>query len=158
MARRNILSLALAIASLPLPAAAQSDPVADTIQTWRAEEARQGVAVDADYFYAVTNARIGKYRRDDGSRVAEWVFRRDGREEGTGIVHLNSCAVIDSELVCAHSNFPLLPMASSVEIFDPDTLRHLRSVPLGLRAGSLTWIDRHDGKWWAGFANYDDRG
>jgi hypothetical protein len=46
-------------------------------------------------------------------------------------------------------------MASSVELFDTRTMRHLRSIPLGIRDGSLTWIERHKGRWWALFANYD---
>jgi hypothetical protein len=66
--------------------------------------------------------------------------------------------VIAAELVCAASNFPRTPMRSRVEVFDPATLRHLRTVELGEQGGSLTWITRRDGAWWAGFANYDGRG
>lgn len=46
-------------------------------------------------------------------------------------------------------------MASSVEIFDTLTMQHLRSIPLGIRDGSLTVIEHHQGRWWAVFANYD---
>jgi hypothetical protein len=49
-------------------------------------------------------------------------------------------------------------MASSVEIFDAKTLRHIRTVSLGRMYGSLTAMDWHEGNWWAVFANYDDRG
>jgi len=49
-------------------------------------------------------------------------------------------------------------MTSQVEVFDPSTLKHLRRIPLGHQFGSLTWVDRRDGAWWAGFANYDGRG
>lgn len=115
-------------------------------------EARQGVAVDARHFYAVANSRIGKYDKATGRKVAEWVGDR------LRITHLNSCAVIGADLVCANSNYPEVPMASSVEFFDPETLRHRRSVPLGLGIGSLTWLERRGGQWWAGFANYDARG
>ena len=34
-------------------------------------------------------------------------------------------------------------------------MKHVRSVPLGVRIGSLTWVERRGGYWWAGFANYD---
>jgi hypothetical protein len=122
---------------------------AEELQRWTAPEARQGVAVDDMHFYAVVNSRIGKYRKADGAKVAEWVGDR------IAIRHLNSCIVDDAELVCANSNFPQTPMASSVEIFDAETLKHLRSVPLGVRDGSLTWVERHQGRWWAMFANYD---
>lgn len=122
---------------------------AEEVRRWPAPEARQGVAVDSDHFYAVVNSRIGKYRKADGRKVAEWTGDR------IAIRHLNSCVVDNGELVCANSNYPQTPMASSVEIFDTATLSHLRSVPLGVRDGSLTVVERHKGAWWAVFANYD---
>lgn len=133
----------------PEPPALLALPPASEIARWPAPEARQGVAVDADHFYAVVNSRIGKYRKADGVKVAEWVGDR------IGIRHLNSCVIDARELVCANSNYPQTPMASSVEVFDAGTLQHLRSVPLGVRDGSLTWVERHQGRWWAMFANYD---
>ncbi len=122
------------------------------IRRWPAPEARQGVAVDERHFYAVVNSVIGKYDKDTGARVGEWLGDR------LQIAHLNSCAMIEAELVCANSNFPQIPMASSVEIFDPATMRHLRSIPLGMAWGSLTWVERLEGAWWAGFAHYDETG
>lgn len=164
---RGMILLAV-MAAIALPTQAQGDEAqseqprllapARLMQSWSAPEARQGVAVDAENFYAVTNAHIAKYRRSDGRKVAEWIGDPGAALAGNGIVHLNSCAVFDARLVCAHSNFPHLPMASSVEIFDLEDLRHVQSIPLGLRAGSLTWLDRHEGRWWAAFANYDGRG
>ncbi|MCR5874104.1 hypothetical protein LRS10_07955 [Phenylobacterium sp. J426] len=35
---------------------------------------------------------------------------------------------------------------------------HLRTVSLGQQIGSLTWVDRKDGAWWAAFANYEQKG
>lgn len=122
---------------------------AQAVNSWPAAEARQGVAVDAEYFYAIVNSRIGKYRKADGTKVAEWVGDR------IAIRHLNSCLVEGSELICANSNFPETPMASSVEIFDTATLQHLRSIPVGVRNGSLTVVERQQGRWWGIFANYD---
>lgn len=122
------------------------------IARFKAEEARQGVAVDRDHFYAVVNSAIGKYDRRTGARVAQW------RDQERLIGHLNSCAFVARELVCANSNFPNVPMASSVEVFDPKTLTHKRSIALGPALGSLTWLVRHDGRWWATFAHYDERG
>lgn len=115
-------------------------------------EAGQGAAAAGDSFYAVVNTRIGRYAKDDGRKLAEWVG------DPTQVVHLNACAVLEARLMCAHSNFPHVPMVSSVEVFDPLTLEHLDSISLGEQAGSLTWIDRHDGAWWAVFAHYDGRG
>jgi hypothetical protein len=67
---------------------------------------------------------------------------------------MNSCIVVMRELVCAASNYPRVPMASAVEIFDTVTLKHLRSVALPPLPGSLTWIERRGNDWWAGLANY----
>jgi hypothetical protein len=42
------------------------------LKRFKADEAHQGVAVDAEHFYAITNAAIGKYRKDTGERVGGW--------------------------------------------------------------------------------------
>lgn len=117
-----------------------------------APEARQGVAVDARYIYAIDNSEIAKYDRKTGQKVGAF------KGEPAKFPHTNSCAIVAGELVCAASNYPASPMASQVEVFDPSTLKHLRTIPLGERQGSLTWVDRWDGSWWAGLANYDGRG
>lgn len=124
----------------------------ETVRRLPAPEARQGVAVDARHLYAVDNSTIAKYDRRTGDRIAVWTGDK------SRFPHLNSCAVIRAELVCAASNYPATPMVSSVEIFDPAKMAHLRSIPLGKQPGSLTWADWKDGAWWATFANYDGRG
>jgi hypothetical protein len=70
------------------------------------------------------------------------------------IIHLDSGVVIDGLLYCAHSNYPGVPMVSSIEIFDAETMRHVGSRSLGIVDGSATWVDRSDGHWWVTFANY----
>lgn len=105
-----------------------------------------------DRFFAIDNSRITAYDRMSGQRLAEW----SGDPEL--FLHLNSCLVQGEELVCAHSNYPGIPMVSSIEWFDATSLRHLRSYSLGSGIGSLTWIVPHEGYWWAAFANYDGRG
>ena len=127
-------------------------PPAEVLSRLPAPEASQGVAVDGGFVYAVGDSEIGKYDRASGVRVGRWAG------DPAVVPHLNSCAVIARELVCASSNYPATPMSSTVEVFDPDTLQHRRSTPLGRQPGSLTWIDRHAGAWWACFANYDGRG
>jgi len=145
--------LAIAICALAIPAAAWAhERVAQETRRYRAEEAHQGVAVGPDLFYAIDNNRIAAYDRNTGEKRAEWAG--DDRV----FQHLNSCEVDGDELVCAHSNYPRVPMASSLEWFDAKTLKHLRSRSLGPGIGSITWFTRHEGSWWAGFANYDGRG
>ncbi len=123
------------------------------LNRFKAEEAHQGVAVDAEHFYAVTNEAIGKYRKDNGARVGGWKDVKDG-----SIKHLNAGIVIDGKLYCAHSNYPEMPMKSSVEVFDPKTMQHLESIDLTRVGGSLTWVDRRDGAWYACFAQYAKTG
>lgn len=118
-----------------------------------AVEARQGVAVDAGRVYAVDNSAIGQYDKRTGARLGEW------RGDPALFPHLNSCQRVGAELVCAASNYPSVPQASSVEFFDADTLEHRRSHSLGPGiGGSLTAITWRDGSWWAVLANYDARG
>ena len=155
--RRLALAVAIALAAPALPVLAQpAEPApflkAEMLRRWKAPEATQGVAVDARHFYAVANSRIAKYDKATGRKVAEWVGDK------ARFPHINSCEIIGRELVCANSNFPETPQTSSVEFFDPARMVHLRTVSLGQQIGSLTWVDRKDGAWWATFANYDNRG
>src|SRR3546814_2195672 len=71
-----------------------------TLSTIAAPEADQGVASDRSHVYAIDNYAIGKYDKASGKRVAGW--------EGDPKLfpHLNSCAVVKAELVCAASNYP----------------------------------------------------
>jgi hypothetical protein len=144
--------LAVILIGLQLAAAPVVSGSAETLRRIPAQEARQGVAVGPDDLYAVANFRIARYDKRTGEKRAAW------SGDPARFPHINSCALIARDLVCAASNFPAVPQASSVEIFDPVTLAHRRSVSLGQGIGSLTWVDRHDGAWWAMFANYDGRG
>jgi hypothetical protein len=113
------------------------------------KEAKQAVAVDNRFFYAINNSTITKYSKKDSSPVKTW----DGEKEG--IKHLNSGVVIKGKLYCANTNYPEIPMASSVEIFDVNSMEHIGNHSFGIAPhGSLTWVDQHDGFWWAGFAHY----
>lgn len=126
--------------------------VADEIGRFEAAEANQGVVADARFVYAISNAEIGKYDRKTRKRIASWqgdpaLFR-----------HMNSCILKGAEIVCAASNYPDVPQASSVEWFDTVRMKHVRTRSLGPGRGSLTWLDWHDGSWWACFANYSNKG
>jgi hypothetical protein len=127
---------------------------APAVETARvhAPEARQGVAAAGRFVYAIDNSAIGKYDLATGKRVARW------RGDPKRFRHLNSCILAGRVLVCAGSNYPDVPMASSVETFDAETLRHMSTRSLGRGRGSLTWLDWHEGSWWACFANYDGKG
>jgi hypothetical protein len=122
----------------------------ELLQRFQIKEARQAVGVDADAFYAVDNTTIAKYDKKTGTLITKW----EGK--GEGAIHLDSAALVDGKLFAAHSNYPAWPMASSVEIWDAATLKHIESHSLGIERGSLTWLDRDaKGQWWGAFANYN---
>lgn len=154
----TILLAALAIApaaTAQTPPPAEStiphDGEAEVIARFKAE-ANQGVAVDAAYLYGVSNSKIVKYDKKTGAKLATW------QGEKARFPHINSCEVIEAKLICAASNFSQVPQQSSVEVFDPKTMTHEKTIALGQGIGSLTWVDRKDGFWWATFANYDGKG
>ncbi|MCX6955525.1 MAG: hypothetical protein NTV51_25540 [Verrucomicrobia bacterium] len=151
-----------AFAAETTPAAAPAEPfVAITTPGWRYEEQRrmpapeagQGVVSDGEFLYAINNHTIAKYRPATGERVALW----EGGANGA-IIHLNAGIVHEGKLYCAHSNYPGVPMLSSVEIFDLATLKHVGTHSLGRADGSFTWLDRRKGKWVACFVHYGKKG
>lgn len=147
------LRAAAVAASLLCPPAAAEEPIivpSERIAAFNTPEARQAVAIDSGFFYAVDNRMIAKYDKGTGERVAEWKGRSDGP-----FIHLNSGVVVDGRLYAAHSNYPGWPMASSVEIWDARTLAHVGTHRFAIDWGSLTWLDFHDGAWWGAFANYN---
>lgn len=119
---------------------------------WPTAEATQGAVADRRHVYAIGNNAIGKYDKRTGRRVAAWTGER------ALFPHINSCAVTGARLVCAASNYPAVPQASSVEIFDTRRMVHVASRALPPLPGSLTFLYPRRGGWWAGLANYDGRG
>ena len=138
-----ILFLSLIIVS---PSTAQ---VVEEFQRFAAPNATQAVAVDSLYIYSISNSRIVKRKKKDGQIVSSW--------EGP-LKHLNSGIILHDKLYCANTNFPESPMASSIEIFDPETLTHIDSHSFGIYAGSCTWIDWYKGHWYVMFVHYDEKG
>jgi hypothetical protein len=154
-----LASLAIQAQAASAPAAKTYPPPAHQAQTLRRypSEATQGAAVGPSDIYAISNSRIVRFDKQTGEKRAEW------NGDPARYPHVNSCVVLapskqTGELACASSNFPSVPQVSTVEFFDAKTLAHKRSVALGPGLGSVTWVDRHDGAWWAMFANYDGRG
>lgn len=143
-----LLVLALGMV-FPLTLSAQ---LLDSLEAFETPVARQAVAVDKKYLYAISNSMIEKLDKTTGKTVKKW------KDISGDIKHLNSGVVIKNKLYCANSNFPGVPMASSIEIFDTKTLRPVESYSLGIYIGSATWIDRYDGHWYIAFAHYDNHG
>src|SRR6185295_7839513 len=150
---RSLFCAALLFAALPALAEEAGPPVgsSELIQRFQIKEARQGVGVDANAFYAVDNTVIAKYDKKTGTLIAKWEGGADG-----SATHLDSATVVDGKLYAAHSNYPAWPMTSSVEVWDAATMKHIESHSLGIERGSLTWLDRDaKGVWWGAFANYN---
>jgi hypothetical protein len=150
-ARWTLIALGVLVA--PRVSAQQGPTRFEEVRRFAAAEATQGVAVDDRYVYAIANRTIGKYEKVTGRRVGGW----EGPANGP-VIHLDSGVVIDGLLYCAHSNYPAVPMASSIEIFDPETMTHVGSHSFGIMEGSATWVDRWNGHWWVAFANYSGPG
>ncbi len=71
---------------------------------------------------------------------------------------MNSGIIIDGKLYCINSNFPEIPMASSLEVFDSNTLEHLFNHSFGILNGSATWVARYENFWYVAFAHYTGQG
>lgn len=137
---------------LLLIAAAVDQLAAVELRRFPAPEARQGAIADAKSVYAIDNSTIARYDKATGRKTGAW------RADPARISHLNSCSLRGRALVCANSNYPQVPMASSVVWVDTRTMRLMRVRDLGRAFGSLTWIEWRKGNWWACFAHYDGRG
>jgi hypothetical protein len=149
----NIFPSASLLAALTFVVPALSDTQFAVKSVFDVPEANQGVGVDSHFFYAVDNATIAKYTKN-GRFVAKW----DGALEKSPIVHLDSATVVDGKIFCAHSNYRIFPMTSSVEVWDARTMKHIGSHSIGISLGSLTWLDQHKGSWFGAFASYDRTG
>ncbi|MDX2642513.1 hypothetical protein PV341_02830 [Streptomyces sp. PA03-1a] len=139
-----------AVAKTAVAKAAPTEYTAELRHTFAAFDARQGVAVDRKYFYAVNNQTITKHDKATGRPLLQFVGDADGP-----IIHMDSATVVGDKLYAATSNYNTTPEKSSVEVFDTRTMKHVDTFSFGIDRGSLTWLDRHDGAWWAAFANYD---
>jgi len=131
------------------PASAQKATIIKRVEV---QEARQGIAVDNRYFYVINNSSISKHSKEDGKLIQLW------RDDDDILHHLNSGIIIDGKLYCTNSNYPDSPMASSIEVFDPDSMKHTGNHSFGIAYGSATWIDWYDDHWYVAFAHYTGRG
>lgn len=152
----NIRHTLLMLLFAPLFACSAEAPVtslqAQIMKVYPAQDANQAVAVDATHFYAVNNFRISRHAKINGELQQSW---DGGSAEADSIMHLDSAMVYEGLLYAAHSNFPRWPMTSSIEVWDTQSMQHLRSHAFEDPLGSMTWLDRYDGFWWGGFGNYD---
>jgi len=124
----------------------------EIVRTYNVPSAQQGVAVDDGFFYVINNSAIIKYDKPNGMKVADWI------DEDSVLHHLNSGIIIEGKLFCINSNYPQIPMASSLEVFDPKTLKHIDNHSFGILNGSATWISKYNDFWYVAFAHYSGNG
>ena len=151
----GLIGMFLQIAESSLLGAEPNRPIwkSTELNSFYASEASQGVAVDDQYFYAVTNRALGKYKKSTGEKISSW---KDSK--GGPFIHMNAGIIKEGMLIASHSNFPGVPMLSSLEYFDVRNFKHLKSFSFGMIPnGSLTWVDTQDGKWYACFVNYSGK-
>ncbi len=124
----------------------------EEVRRFAAPEANQAVAVDASHFYAIGNHVVAKYDKKTGKRLAAW----EG-EKARPLIHLNSGIVRNGILYCAHSNYPGIPMVSSIEMWNTKTMRPSGTFSFGISAGSATWIDFRGNHSYVTFGHYGNR-
>lgn len=124
----------------------------NVVKTFDVPNSKQAVAVDAKYFYVINNSSITKHDKKTGVLIDSW------KDVENLVHHLNSGIIINKKLYACNSNYPESPMASSIEIFDPKTLKHIKNHSFGIAYGSATWLDFYKGNWYVAFAHYSGRG
>jgi len=145
------LSLILSLNVLCIPVFSQGNE-AKIVKTYDLQSAKQGVAVDSQFFYVINSSSITKHYKYNGQLVLSW------EDKDSLILHMNSGNIIKEKLYVVNSNYPEFPMASSIEIFDPVTLQHIDNHSFGIVNGSATWMDMYNGHWYVSFAHYTGKG
>ncbi len=135
--------LAFVMLILPMVIFAQKNT---ELRRYKAPQAKQGVVANRDHFIVFSNDSVVKYTKDSGKVVQ--VYHTDK------LKHLNSGILRNGKLYCAHSNYPEIPMWSSIEIWDEKTLEHTGSHSFGIENGSCTWMDIYKGHYYVMFAHY----
>ena len=119
---------------------------------------RQGVAVDQDRFYAISNTEILVCDKKKGEMITKWQPSKSNQLH-RHFTHLNSGVVLGEKLYCAHSRYPIDPNDNTIEIWNLANGKFIHEQSLGMprKHGSLTWIDRRsDGSWWMCYAVYGE--
>lgn len=142
--------MAFGAATMP---AASTEIRCEELRRMPAAEAHQAVAADARSLYAIGNHIIGRYDKRSGRRIAGWQC-----DPGKPLIHLDSGVVRRGILYCAHSNYPGVPMVSSIERWNANTLTHIGSFSFGILGGSATWVDFHRTFAYVTFAHYRGAG
>ena len=116
------------------------------LKRYKAPQAKQGVVANKDYFIVFSNDSIVKHDKATGNIAGSFYSKN--------LKHLNSGVLKNGKLYCAHSNYPEVPMWSSIEIWEENTLEHIGSHSFGIDNGSCTWMDIYNNSYYVFFAHY----
>ena len=141
----EVVGCIAAVLSMPCWSVADQGSVWVRTADMPAAEAFQAAAADAEFVFAITNRQVSKYDRVTGRKLA--TSRGKAR-------HLNSGFLWQGELLCAHSNYPLLPERSEIKSLDLTSMELTTFRRFEAPQGSLTWVVRHNDHWWCNFARY----
>ena len=117
---------------------------------YKAPQAKQGVVANKKHFIVFSNDSMVKYDKATGQVVQAFYSDK--------LKHLNSGIIHKGKIYCAHSNYPAIPMWSSIEIWDEKTLQHIGNHSFGIENGSCTWMDIYQGHYYVMFAHYANPG
>jgi len=120
------------------------------VKSYGTEDARQGVAVDENSMYVISNQSISKRDKATGELIKTY--------QSSILKHLNSGVVYGDKLYCAHSNYSEIPMTSSIEIWNTKNLKHIGSHSFGIDYGSCTWMVRYQDFIYVMFVQYAKEG
>lgn len=137
-------------------ASAQNSGVNSKVVKRFPTNANQGVAVDNNYYYTISNTRITKHEKQTGTFIAEWSADLS-KAEYKHFKHMNSGTVVGDLLYVAHSRYKEDPNNNTLEIFNVkgSSLTHKKTISMPGKYGSFTWADKHaDGSWWICYAVY----
>lgn len=116
------------------------------LKRYKAPQAKQGVVANRKYFIVFSNDSVVKYDKKTGKEVSSFYSNK--------LIHLNSGILRGNKLYCAHSNYPAIPMWSSIEIWDHKKMKHVGTHSFGIESGSCTWMDIYKGHYYVMFAHY----
>ena len=135
----------------------------DTVWFAQSRDARQAVAADAQYAYAISDKSISKIHRATNQVIMRWKYEDahagidqvGDADKLAQIKHLNSGVIIENRLYSAHSNWPELPAHNTIEVWDVDSMTQVESIELAGGNTWITWIDHYRDHWWVVLARYD---
>lgn len=119
-------------------------------------DANQGISVDKNYYYAISNTKISKHNKLTEEKVAEWIADT-GVAAYSHFKHMNSGTIVGDKLYVAHSRYKIDPNDNTIEVFKISgaLLEHERTITMPRSYGSLTWVDNlDDNSWWICYAVY----